>query len=77
MDDIAFYEGPAPSVTPPGDTTLTVARTAADQITISWAPTGGTLQSSDNLTTGWTAAASQANPQTVSATGTRFYRILR
>lgn len=74
VDDIAFYEGPAPT-TPVGDTVLAVSRTGGNQVTISW--TGpGTLETADTLGN-WSTAASQANPQTVTATGTRFYRVRR
>jgi hypothetical protein len=74
VDDIKFYEGPAPT-TPAGDAVLTVARTGGNQITISWTGSG-TLETAETLGN-WSAAASQANPQTVTATGTRFYRVRR
>jgi hypothetical protein len=76
VDNIAFYEGPAPVVTP-GDSTMTITRAAANQITISWTGSG-TLESTDALPGGWDAAASQVNPQTVTVSGNaRFYRIRR
>jgi hypothetical protein len=48
---------------------------SAGNITLSW--TGaGTLEQTDSLSPpNWTTALSQNNPQTVPATGTRFYRI--
>ena len=48
---------------------------SGDQVTLSW--TGkGNLEQTDSLSPpNWGPAPSQANPQTVPATGTRFYRI--
>ena len=48
---------------------------SAGQVTLSW--TGpGNLEQTDSLSPpNWGPAPSQANPQTVPATGTRFYRI--
>jgi hypothetical protein len=43
-------------------------------ITISWTG-GGTLQEAPTVPGTWTISANQNNPQTVSAAGTRFYRI--
>jgi len=43
---------------------------------ISWAPAAGTLQSAPTVTGPWAAATSQANPQTIVPTGTRFYRVV-
>lgn len=77
LDNLAFYEGPAPAATPQGDAKLTVTKSQAGVITLS--RTGsGTLQSADTLANGrnWAAHASQANPQTVTATGNaKFFRI--
>jgi hypothetical protein len=43
-------------------------------VVISW--TGqGTLEESGSVTAGWTVSGNQANPQTVPATGTKFYRL--
>lgn len=76
VDNIAFYEGPVPA-TVPGEASLTIARAAANQVTISWTGSG-TLETTETLPTGWTAAASQANPQTITTSGNaRFYRIRR
>jgi Big-like domain-containing protein len=48
---------------------------AGGNITISWTGTG-TLEQTDSLSPpNWGPASSQTNPQTVPATGTRFYRI--
>ena len=45
------------------------------KVTLSWVGTG-TLEQTESLSPlAWTVAPSQANPQTVPATGTRFYRI--
>jgi hypothetical protein len=76
VDNLAFYEGPAPFVTPPtGDTELTVTKNAAGQISLSWTGTG-TLESTAALGTTWSPHGSQANPQTVTADGTaRFFRV--
>ncbi|HKS36074.1 MAG TPA: hypothetical protein VJW76_02720, partial [Verrucomicrobiae bacterium] len=48
---------------------------AGGSVTLSWTGTG-TLEQTDSLSpVNWGTAPSQANPQTVPATGTRFYRI--
>jgi hypothetical protein len=57
--------------TPP---TLTIVNNGNGTVTISWSPAGGTLQQSTDLVT-WTNTASQANPQTMTATGALFFRI--
>jgi len=55
--------------------TLTIVNNGNGTVTISWTPSGGTLQQSTDLTT-WASAPSQANPQNVSSTtGARFYRV--
>ncbi len=62
--------GEAPS-TPPVFKAITVA---GGNATISW--TGdGILEESATVNGGWTTSASQANPQTVPATGAKFYRL--
>jgi hypothetical protein len=63
---IAIY-----GATPP---TLTIVNNGNGTVTISWSPSGGTLQQSTDLTN-WTPAASQANPQTITATGLLFFRV--
>jgi hypothetical protein len=56
------------------DAVLTATKTG-DGIRISWTGSG-TLQETTTLSTNWTAAATQTNPQTVPPSGTRkFYRI--
>ncbi|HEX7862528.1 MAG TPA: hypothetical protein VF773_19485 [Verrucomicrobiae bacterium] len=73
VDDIAFYEGPVPASS--GESRLSVT-SAGNQVTIAW--TGnGTLETTATLPSGWEAAPSQANPQTVTAAGARFYRVRR
>jgi len=47
---------------------------ANGQVTLSWTGTGA-LEQADTVTGSWGPAPSQANPQTVSATGTKFYRV--
>ncbi len=77
VDNIAFYEGPAVSAPPVGEAaTLSVVKAANNQITVSWTGTG-TLQSADKVDGPYTAAASQANPQTIGTTGTaKFFRVV-
>jgi hypothetical protein len=57
--------------TPP---TLSIVRNPDGTLTLSWNPTGGTLQQSTDLTN-WVPAASQANPQTITPAGLLFYRV--
>jgi hypothetical protein len=74
VDNIAFYEGPAGSA-PVTPANLSVAKAADGQVTISWTGTG-TLQSAERVEGPYTAAASQANPQTIQAAGNaRFFRV--
>jgi hypothetical protein len=74
VDNIAFYEGPAP-VSSGQQSSLAVSKATGGQITISWTGTG-TLESSDNVNSGWATAASQTNPQTITPVGAaRFFRI--
>ncbi len=72
VDNIAFYEGPAPA-TPPASAKLAISASGAN-VTISWTGTG-TLQEATSVSGIWTASSSQANPQTIVASGTKFYRI--
>jgi len=69
----AYYD-----VVPLQQVALSITGPVDGKVTISWTGTG-TLEEATSLTApiGWTAAASQANPQTVEATGTKFYRIRR
>jgi hypothetical protein len=46
----------------------------AGSITLSWTGTG-TLEEAGSITGPWAATASQSNPQTVTASGTKFYRL--
>jgi hypothetical protein len=74
VDNIAFYEDPAPVSNPVEEATLTVSKSGG-QITLSWTG-GGTLQSADKVTGPWSTAASQTNPQNVTTSGTaKFYRV--
>lgn len=73
VDNISFYEGPAPAVVE--EAKLTASKTPTGAITLSWIG-GGTLESSDRVNTGYTTHSSQANPQTVTASGgARFFRV--
>jgi immunoglobulin I-set domain protein len=54
--------------------TLHIENLGGNSVRVSWSPNSGVLQQSTDLTT-WTTAASQANPQTHTATGALFYRI--
>jgi hypothetical protein len=55
------------------------ASLSGNKVTISWAPAGGTLQSSPKVGTGatWTAVPNATNPMTItlSGTGEAFYRV--
>jgi hypothetical protein len=58
--------------TPP---TLTIVNNGNGTVTISWTPALGTLQQSTDLIN-WTNSANQANPQTITASGSAvFYRV--
>lgn len=70
IDDIVVNAFTAPAQ-------LSIGRNANSTLTLSWTGTG-TLQQSSTLTGGWTAAPSQANPQTITPTGDRmFFRLQR
>ncbi|HTG45752.1 MAG TPA: hypothetical protein VK633_14620, partial [Verrucomicrobiae bacterium] len=74
VDNISFYEGPVPAVST-AQPRLDNPTVESGGIRVSWAGSG-TLESSDRIDGGWTAAASQANPQTVpTTTRVRFFRI--
>ena len=49
---------------------------AGGNVTISWEG-AGTLQTSDVVSGPWVDAESQANPQTLNATGARFFRVVQ
>ncbi|MBK7999718.1 MAG: hypothetical protein IPK15_13625 [Verrucomicrobia bacterium] len=58
-------------------TTMSIARNGAS-VNISWAPTGGTLESAPTPAGPWTTVANATNPLSVSAaTAPRFYRLKR
>lgn len=48
VDNIAFYEGPASTSTPGGDSSLTITKSEAGQINLSWTGSG-TLESADAI----------------------------
>jgi hypothetical protein len=48
---------------------------ADGKLTLAWTGTG-TLQEGASVTGPWQNAASQANPQTVTTTGTKFFRLI-
>jgi len=75
VDNLGFYEGPAPVVAPVTQPAKFNAPTlSGNNVTISWTGTG-TLQEAASVAGPWTASASQSNPQTVPATGTKFFRV--
>ena len=74
VDNIGFYEDPAP-VTQAVSAKLAISLSGAN-VTISWTGTG-TLQETTAIGGSWTAAGNQSNPQTIAASGTKFYRISR
>jgi hypothetical protein len=75
IDNLAFYEGPAPVA---GATVekaqFNVTTHSGQSVTISWTGTGA-LQEAASVSGPWSDSASQSNPQTVTATGSKFYRI--
>ena len=75
IDNLGFYEGPAPSVVV--KPVLNVPVLAGGSVTLSWTGTG-TLQEASSVNGPWTAAASQANPQTTTASGpAKYYRLVQ
>lgn len=65
--------GEAPPPTGDGPTFGAITR-SGNQVTLQW--TGeGTLEEAPSILGPWTPAASQTNPQTVTADGTKFYRL--
>jgi hypothetical protein len=70
VDNIAFYDV-APPLTAPVFNTVT--RSGAN-VTISWTGTG-TLEETTALGGTWSTSASQNNPQTITASGNKFYRL--
>jgi hypothetical protein len=74
LDNLAFYNGPAPETGGGPAAKLTIA-SIAGTATLSWTGTG-TLEEATSLTGNWTTSANQANPQAVQTTGAaKFYRI--
>lgn len=75
FDNLGFYDVPTP---PPGQGTtpkvvLSISRGVGGALTLSWTG-GGTLMECTSVNGTWTASASQANPQTVTPSGTaKFY----
>jgi hypothetical protein len=57
-----------------GGATLHIVNNGDGTVTLSWTGGGGTLQQSTDLTN-WTPAANQANPQTFTPVGLKFYRV--
>lgn len=74
VDNLAFYEDPAP-VSQPVSVKLTITASGAN-VTIAWTGTG-TLQEASSIGGTWTASSGQSNPQTIAASGTKFYRVVR
>lgn len=73
VDNLGFYEGPPPAVVEVGMLNNPVL--AGNNVTLSWTG-GGTLEEAAAVTGPWTTSASQANPQTVPATGVaKSYRL--
>ena len=72
FDNIAFYDVPATTTTVRPK--FNAVALAGGNATISWTGTG-TLQEATKVDGPWSNSASQANPQAVAATGTKFFRI--
>ncbi|MBI4657700.1 MAG: hypothetical protein HY735_02420, partial [Verrucomicrobia bacterium] len=68
VDNIAFYDVPAPVTTKP---TLAIALSAG-KVSITWS--AGKLQAADSVTGPWTDVANAASPLSVTPSGTKFYR---
>jgi hypothetical protein len=74
VDNLAFYEGPAPAVVTPAQLT---AALVTGGVSISWTGTG-TLQEATVVTGPWAASANQSNPQTVPTAGgtQKFFKVV-
>ncbi len=74
VDNIAFYEGPAP-ITPPTPGTLSIALQGGNAV-ITWTGSGA-LQSAATVTGPWSNVSNAASPYTVTPTtgGAAFYRL--
>jgi hypothetical protein len=57
-----------------GNAILSIVNNGNGTVTLSWAPAGGTLEESADLTT-WAPSANQGNPQTFAPVGMKFYRV--
>jgi hypothetical protein len=73
---IAWVLGIDPPATDLPPAVLNAPVIAGGKVTISWEGVG-TLQSSDLVSGPWADAADQANPQSVDAAGTRFFRVVQ
>ncbi len=75
VDNIAFYEGPAPLNQPTTPGPLTVALQGG-KVVVSWPGTGATLQSASAVNGPWTNEAGAASPYQVTPSGgAKFYRL--
>lgn len=69
----AFQQGTIPTA-PPTSVTLSIAKNAGGQIVLQWS--SGTLESSDNVDSGYTTVTGATSPHTVNPTDPRkFYRV--
>ena len=73
VDNLAFYEGPAPVVT--GTPKLSVKLTGSN-VTVSWTGSG-TLKEAASISGPWTVTASQANPQDIAVSGAAKFFIVQ
>lgn len=74
VDNIAFYEGPAPVNQPTTPGTLSIALQGG-KVAVSW-DGGGKLQSADAVTGPWTDETGASSPYQVTPTGgAKFYRL--
>jgi len=67
LDDVGLYSMPT------SGSVLSIARSGTS-VVLSWSG-AGTLQEAASLTGSWTTSASQANPQTINPTSSKFYRM--
>jgi hypothetical protein len=73
VDNIAFYEGPAP-ITPPTPGSLSIALQSGNAV-ITWTGSG-VLQSASSVTGPWSNVSNATSPYTVTpAVGAAFYRL--
>lgn len=69
---VELYVAAAAQQAAPSESTLGISRSGA-QVTITW--NGGKLQNADAVTGPWTDVANATSPTTVTAAGTKFYRV--